>query len=144
MELREKRGLAYEVSAFYPTKLYPGLFAVYMGTAPENTSTALEGLRAEVELLCTTEVSETALQAAKNKILGQYALGKQTNGQIAQIYGWYETLGLGLDFDQHFQELIASVSVKDAIATARKYLQEPYVSLVGQETAINNAFPSAA
>ena len=144
VELREKRGLAYEVSAFYPTKLYPGLFAVYMGTAPENTSTALEGLRAEVELLCTTEVSETALQAAKNKILGQYALGKQTNGQIAQIYGWYETLGLGLDFDQHFQELIASVSVKDAIATARKYLQEPYVSLVGQETAINNAFPSAA
>ncbi|MDB9371845.1 M16 family metallopeptidase [Nodularia sphaerocarpa] len=142
VELREKRGLAYEVSAFYPTRLYPGSFVVYMGTAPENTSIALEGLRKEVDLLCTTEVSETALQAAKNKILGQYALGKQTNGQIAQIYGWYETLGLGLDFDQQFQELIASVSVKDAIAAACKYLQSPYVSLVGQETAINSAFPS--
>ncbi|MDP5337859.1 MAG: insulinase family protein, partial [Nodularia sp. (in: cyanobacteria)] len=115
VELREKRGLAYEVSAFYPTRLYPGAFVVYMGTAPENTSIALQGLRQEVDLLCTTEVAETALQAAKNKILGQYALGKQTNGQIAQIYGWYETLGLGLDFDQQFQELIASVSVKDAI-----------------------------
>ncbi|TVP58904.1 MAG: insulinase family protein [Nodularia sp. (in: Bacteria)] len=143
VELREKRGLAYEVSAFYPTRLYPGSFVVYMGTAPENTSIALQGLRQEVDLLCTTEVSETALQAAKNKILGQYALGKQTNGQIAQIYGWYETLGLGLDFDQQFQELIASVSVKDTIASACKYLQEPYVSLVGQETAINSAFPSA-
>ena len=144
VELREKRGLAYEVSAFYPTRLYPGSFVVYMGTAPENTSIALQGLRAEVDLLCSTEVSETALQAAKNKILGQYALGKQTNGQIAQIYGWYETLGLGLDFDQEFQELIASVSVQDAITAACKYLQEPYVSLVGQETAINSAFPSAA
>nr|WP_228049220.1 pitrilysin family protein [Nodularia sp. LEGE 04288] len=143
VELREKRGLAYEVSAFYPTRLYPGSFVVYMGTAPENTSIALQGLRKEVDLLCTTEVSETALQAAKNKILGQYALGKQTNGQIAQIYGWYETLGLGLDFDQQFQELIASVSVKDAIAAACKYLQSPYMSLVGQETAINSAFPSA-
>jgi zinc protease len=139
VELREKRGLAYEVSAFYPTRLYPGSFVVYMGTAPENTSIALEGLRTEVDLLSSTEITETSLQAAKNKILGQYALGKQTNGQIAQIYGWYETLGLGLDFDQKFQDLIAAVSVEDTVAAARKYLDEPYISLVGQETAIKAA-----
>ncbi|BAZ50778.1 insulinase family protein [Nostoc ellipsosporum NOK] len=142
VELREKRGLAYEVSAFYPTRLYPGSFVVYMGTAPENTSIALNGLRTEVELLCTTEVSESALQAAKNKILGQYALGKQTNGQIAQIYGWYEILGLGIDFDTKFQELIASVNAQDAMTAACRYLQEPYLSLVGQEEAINNALDS--
>ncbi|AFY48113.1 putative Zn-dependent peptidase [Nostoc sp. PCC 7524] len=139
VELREKRGLAYEVSAFYPTKLHPASFVVYMGTAPENTTIALEGLRTEVELLSTTEVIETSWQAAKNKILGQYALGKQTNGQIAQIYGWYETLGLGIDFDRQFQELIASVSSQDALMAASRYLQEPYLSLVGQEEAINRA-----
>jgi zinc protease len=139
VELREKRGLAYEVSAFYPTRLYPGSFVVYMGTAPENTSIALQGLWTEVNLLCSTEVSENAFQAAKNKILGQYALGKQTNGQIAQIYGWYEILGLGIDFDSKFQEIIAAVSVDDAKAAASRYLQEPYLSLVGQEDAINNA-----
>lgn len=137
VELREKRGLAYEVSAFYPTRLDRSSFVVYMGTAAENTSIALEGLRSEVDLLCTTEVSETDLQAAKNKILGQYALGKQTNGQIAQIYGWYETSGLGLDFDHQFPELITSVTVQDTIAAACKYLQSPYISLVGQETVIN-------
>ncbi|WGV23283.1 M16 family metallopeptidase [Halotia branconii] len=139
VELREKRGLAYEVSAFYPTRLYQGSFVVYMGTAPENTSIGLNGLRKEVELICTTEVSEDALQAAKNKILGQYALGKQTNGQIAQIYGWYETLGLGINFDSEFQELITSVNAQDAKAAAARYLQEPYLSLVGQEEAINRA-----
>ncbi len=142
VELREKRGLAYEVSAFYPTRLFPASFLVYMGTAAENTTIALEGLRTEVDLLFTTEVSENDLQSAKNKILGQYALGKQTNGQIAQIYGWYEILGLGIDFDKKFQELIAVVTVKDAIAAARKYLKEPYLSLVGQEEAINNAIAS--
>ncbi|ABA23909.1 Peptidase M16-like protein [Trichormus variabilis ATCC 29413] len=139
VELREKRGLAYEVSAFYPTRLYPASFVVYMGTAPENTSIALEGLRTEVELLCSKEVSTTNLQAAKNKILGQYALGKQTNGQIAQIYGWYEILGLGIDFDREFQELIAAVTAQDALTSAQQYLQQPYVSLVGQEEAINRA-----
>lgn len=139
VELREKRGLAYEVSAFYPTKLHPASFVVYMGTAPENTTIALEGLRTEVELLSSTEVSESSLQAAKNKILGQYALGKQTNGQIAQIYGLYETLGLGIDFDQKFQNLIVSVNAQDAMTAACHYLQQPYLSLVGQEEAINRA-----
>ncbi|QIR39261.1 insulinase family protein [Tolypothrix sp. PCC 7910] len=140
VELREKQGLAYEVSAFYPTRLFPASFVVYMGTAPENTTIALQGLRKEVDLLCTTEVSANALQAAKNKILGQYALGKQTNGQIAQIYGWYEILGLGIEFDREFQELIASVNAADSIAAACRYLQEPYLSLVGPEEAIYSAF----
>ncbi|BAY65529.1 processing protease [Calothrix brevissima NIES-22] len=139
VELREKQGLAYEVSALFPTRLYAGAFVVYMGTAPENTTIALQGLCKEVDLLSTTEISANALQAAKNKILGQYALGKQTNGQIAQIYGWYETLGLGIEFDQTFQELITNVEVGDAIAVARRYLQQPYLSLVGPEAAINSA-----
>lgn len=139
VELREKRGLAYEVSAFYPTRLYPASFVVYMGTAPENTKVALSGLKAEVDLLSTTQLEESALTAAKNKILGQYALGKQTNAQIAQVYGWYEILGLGIDFDTQFQQAIAAVSASDTIDVACRYLREPYVSLVGQEEAINNA-----
>jgi zinc protease len=139
VELREKRGLAYEVSAFFPTRLHPASFVVYMGTAPENTSIALTGLRTEVDLLSSNQLEESALQAAKNKILGQYALGKQSNGQIAQVYGWYEILGLGIDFDFLFQELIARVTVEDAIAAASQYLREPYLSLVGQQEAINSA-----
>jgi zinc protease len=139
VELREKRGLAYEVSAFYPTRLYSASFIVYMGTAPENTSIALSGLRNEVDLLHNIPLSEDALQTAKNKILGQYALGKQTNAQIAQIYGWYEILGLGIEFDIDFQEQVAAVTATDAMSAAYQYLREPYVSLVGQEEAINSA-----
>jgi zinc protease len=138
VELREKRGLAYEVSAIFSTRLFPASFIVYMGTAPENTGVALQGLRQEVELLCTTELTADALQTAKNKILGQYALGKQTNGQVAQIYGWYEILGLGIGFDQEFPQMINKVTAKSAMSAANQYLQEPYLSLVGQEEAINS------
>jgi zinc protease len=139
VELREKRGLAYEVSAFYSTRLFPAAFVVYMGTAPENTRIAFEGLRGEVDLLSTVQLEEDTLQTAKNKILGQYALGKQTNAQIAQVYGWYEALGLGINFDSKFQEAIAAVSVRDVMEAAYRYLREPYVSLVGQPEAIGNA-----
>lgn len=136
VELREKQGLAYDVSAIYSTRLFPASFVVYIGTAPENTKIAMNGLRQEVELLSNQLLSAADLQTAKNKIVGQYALGKQTNGNIAQIYGWYEILGLGIEFDQQFPELINNVTATDSMTVACKYLQVPYVSLVGPEKAI--------
>ncbi len=140
VELREKLGLAYEVSAFYPTRKEPATFVVYIGTAPENTAIALTKLQTEVELLCHEQLSAEDLQTAKNKLLGQYALGKQTNGQIAQVFGWYEILGLGIEFDTQFQQQVASVTVAEANQAACKYLLQPYVSLVGPQSAINNSY----
>ncbi len=132
VELREKRGLAYDVSAIYPTRLDPAQFIVYMGTAPENTAIAQAGLRTEVERLCDIILSPEELQVAKNKLLGQYTLGKQTNSEIAQIFGWYELLGLGVDFDYKFPQAIAKVTPEAVQRAALRYFsQSPYISLVG-------------
>jgi zinc protease len=138
VELREKRGLAYEVSAFYPTRLDMSQFVVYMGTAPENTAIALEGLHHEIERLRAHRLSESELQVCKNKLLGQYALGKQTNAQLAQVYGWYETLGLGIEFDTVFQEVVEEVTVDTAWEAADRYFVEPYISLVGPAKFVEN------
>ncbi|HEY9907024.1 MAG TPA: pitrilysin family protein [Thermosynechococcaceae cyanobacterium] len=136
VELREKRGLAYEVSAFYPTRLETAQFVVYMGTAPDNTRIALEGLQAEVDRLSALPLELEELQGAKNKLLGQYALGKQTNAQIAQAYGWYETLNLGIGFDGEFQQQVASLTADQLQQAAQRYLTQPYVSVVGPSSAI--------
>ncbi len=137
VELREKRGLAYEVSAFYTTRLDPAQFVAYMGTAPENTAIALEGLQTEIDRLRVTPLTGEELQAAKNKLLGQYALGKQTNAQIAQTFGWYETLGIGIDFDTLFQQQVAETTADAVQDIAQKYLTVPYVSLVGPAGAVD-------
>lgn len=137
VELREKQGLAYEVSGFYPTRLEPSHFVVYMGTAPTNTAIALNGLRHEVERLRDVPLTEVELQTTKNKLLGQYALGKQTNAQIAHIHGWYELMGLGIKFDQDFQEGIAAVTIADVMQVAHRYFTEPCISLVGPEAVIS-------
>lgn len=138
VELREKRGLAYEVSAFYPTRLDTSYFVTYMGTAPTNTAIALSGLKTEVDRLCDAPLSAEEIQVAKNKLLGQYALGKQTNSQLAQIFGWYETLGLGVEFDSQFQDAIAKVSAEAAQEIACRYFGEPYISLLGPADAISS------
>ena len=137
VELREKRGLAYEVSAFYPTRIDTSHFVAYIGTAADNAAVALDGLRLEVDRLRSVELSIDELQAAKNKLLGQYALGKQTNAQIAQIFGWYETLGLGIDFDERFQQLIPAITTADIQQVANRHFTQPYISLVGSEAAID-------
>ncbi|MEB3294219.1 MAG: pitrilysin family protein [Synechococcales bacterium] len=131
VELREKQGLAYEVSTFYPTRLDPSHFVAYMGTAPENTAIALEGLQTELERLKDQPLSETELQTTQRKLLGQYALGKQTNAQIAQIFGWYELLGAGVEFDLQFQETIAALSSSEIQATAQRHFDQSYYSILG-------------
>jgi zinc protease len=133
VELREKRGLAYDVSAFFPTRLDTAPFITYMGTAPTNTEIAIEGLSTEVARLTKEMLSESEIQGAKNKLLGQYALGKQTNGEIAQTYGWYEALGLGVEFDRTFQATIPPITAEQIHEVATKYLSQPYLSIVKPE-----------
>ncbi|PSN20284.1 peptidase M16, partial [filamentous cyanobacterium CCP5] len=139
VELREKRGLAYDVSAFYPTRLGLSQFVVYLGTAPQNTAVALDLLRYEVERLRDTSLTESELQAAKNKLLGQYALGKQTNAQIAQLQGWYEILGLGTGFDREFQQAVAAVTTEETQAIAQEFFHQAYVSLLGPAEVVSPA-----
>jgi zinc protease len=139
VELREKRGLAYDVSAFYPTRVDASHFVTYIGTAPDNTAVALEGLHHEVQRLHEVLLTPEELQAAKNKLLGQYALGKQTNAQIAQIFGWYELLQLGLEFDQQFQDTVAAVTAEAIQQAVQRYLNQPYLSLVGPESSLELA-----
>ncbi len=136
VELREKQGLAYDVSAFYPTRLSQSQFIAYIGTAPDNVPVALAGLRKEITRLTTTPLSAEELQVCKNKILGQYALGKQTNCQIAQTLGWYEVLGLGMEFDEEFQRAIAAVTVEDVQSAAKRCFTEESVSVLGPAAAV--------
>lgn len=135
VELREKRGLAYDVSAFYPTRFSESQFVAYIGTAPENAQVGFDGLVAEIERLCQVPLTEAELQAAKNKLLGQYALGKQTNADLAQLFGWYTIIDLGIEFDQQFQAAVNLITPDQIQAAAQRYFQTPYIARVGPEPA---------
>ena len=138
VELREKLGLAYEVSGFYPTRLGPSHFVVYMGTAGDKTAIALQSLQSEIDRLCQHPLSTEDVETAKSKLLGQYILGKQSNAQLAQLMGWYESLGLGITYDQTFPQQIRALDAEAVHQAARKYLQQSSISLVGSETALSS------
>ena len=77
VELREKRGLAYDVSAIYPTRMHHAPFVTYMGTAPENTAIAVAGLHKEAERLVEIRLSDWSFDYLKNTLLVESSsLGK--------------------------------------------------------------------
>jgi predicted Zn-dependent peptidase len=135
-ELREKQGLAYEVSGFYPTRQANSHFITYLGTTPSNAERALTQMRGELDRLGEGAMTEDELAIVKRKWAGQYALGKQTNGQIAQIYGWYEILGLDSDYDQGFLTAMAAFPLESVHRIAQTYFAHPIFSVVGPADSI--------
>ncbi len=136
VELRERGGLAYEVSAFFATRRDPAPFGAYLGTAAENTPVVLERLQAEIQRLHDTLLSSEEVGMAQRKLLGQYALSKQTNAQVAQLAGWYEILGLGMEFDQQYLQRVRQLTPAHLQQAAKTYLVNPAIALVGPEEAL--------
>jgi predicted Zn-dependent peptidase len=101
-----------------------------MGTAPQNIDRAKTGLEQECQRLAETALPPAELDLAKSKLLGQYALSKQTNSQLAQTYGWYECLGLSVDFDQHYQAQVQAVTPEQLQHTAQQCVQAPSIVIV--------------
>lgn len=141
VQLREQQGLAYDVSAFYPTRRWGSSLVAYVGTAPEKGAIALEQLHQELQCLSQNPLDEPTVQALRHKVLGQYLLGQQTNDQLAHLAGWYEILGLGRDFDAQFQAQVKGIQSLDLWSVARTYLQHPWVSLVGPESGLTALEP---
>ena len=132
--LRDEQGLAYQVGSSYSTNVNKGVFAVYIGTNPENIKVAEEGLFNEINLLKQEFVTDKELSEAKDKITGNFILSLETNMDKASIMNSLEIDGRGYAFLNRYQSLINAVTVQDVINTANKYFSQPYVyTIVGKE-----------
>jgi zinc protease len=134
VELRDKKSLAYAVSAFMRPGIEPGTFAVYIGCSPDKKDEAVEGILYELKRITEEEVEEDELERAKSAILGQFEMGLQKVSSQASNMATNEVLGLGFDYQKRYTGRIERVSKKDILRAARRYitLDKGYViSIVG-------------
>ena len=94
-----------------------------MQTRNESAREAIETARAEIERIRRDGVTEEELADAKSYLIGNFALGLETNGDIAGFLGQVEYLGLGLDYVDRYPDLIRKVTAQDVHRVARQYLQ---------------------
>ncbi|WP_457621627.1 M16 family metallopeptidase [Persephonella sp.] len=128
-ELREKRGLAYAVGSFFPTRVNMGRLIAYIGTAPEKTEESLKGIR-EVFNSIGEGVTDEELKTAKEKIIGNFLLEHQTRAKQSWYLGWFETIGLGYEMDQKYPEYISKVTRSDIVETWKRYIPEGNVCVI--------------
>lgn len=131
---REKQGLSYAVGSSYGIKMDKSYLAMYIGTEPKNIELVKSKFLQEMTRLKTEKVSNEELNDAKQKIIGDFLIGQETNQSKAHILGWFENVDKGFNFAYDFPELINSVNSDDIINTANKYFASPYVlSIVAPE-----------
>ena len=125
--LRDRDGLAYQLGSQYSPNVLKGAFITYIGTNPENLEYAETKMKEEVFRLKTEFVGSKELQEAKDKLLGHYIIGQETNLDKATTIGWFELSGRGYNFDKEYAKLINSVTESDIIEVGNKYFNDKYI-----------------
>lgn len=126
-DLREQEGLAYQLGSGYSPNVLRGSFLLYIGTNPQTLDKAKSGLFAEITRLKTEYVGDKELQDAKEKLLGNYVIGLETNLDKASNIGWCEASTRGYEFKDKYEKLINSVTDSDIIEIANKYFTDDYI-----------------
>jgi predicted Zn-dependent peptidase len=134
LELRDKKGLAYHVRSNFEVLKHSGLFTVYIGTAPNNINTCLEGFKAEINKLKKEPVSKEELNAAKGNFLGKRAFLHETNSQQAYYLGFYDVMGLGSGYDSEIEEKIRNVKSEEIQEVANRFFSaDSAISILAPE-----------
>lgn len=126
-DLREQEGLAYQLGSSYSPNVLRGSFLLYIGTNPDTLEKSKKGLFEEINKLKTEYVGDKELKDAKEKLLGNYVIGLETNLDKASNLGWYEASNRGYEFKDKYEKLINSVTDSDIIEVANKYFNDNYI-----------------
>ena len=131
-EVRERRGLAYNVYASRGAYADAGLVSLYAGTAPRNVAAVMDLLRAELADVALSGITERELAIAKGHVRASILLGLEDSGarmgrlaRSQMVHGEVPPID---DVLQHF----ASVTLDDVGRVAGEVLDgEPTLVVIG-------------
>ncbi len=122
MDLRDKKSLAYTVSAASVEALDPGFVYLYMATSPEKLPIALGGLYEHLDRLRNDLVLDEELARARRYLIGTHSIDLQRGGSRAMLMALGECLGLGYDHYTGYVDGIKEIEAEDIRRVARTYL----------------------
>jgi len=130
-DIRNKRGLAYDVASFFDAAKYPGSFQIVLQTKNASAREAISLALKQMELIRTEPVSDKELDGAKKYLIGSFPMRLDTQDKLANFLSQVQYYGLGLDYAEKYPSLIKSVTKEDVFRVAKKYLHpENYVLVV--------------
>ena len=128
-EVREKRGLAYSVSASIAS--FEHASYIYGGTTTKNERAheSLDVIQAEILDLARGNVTEAELDKGKKYLIGSYPLRFDTSTKIASQLVHIQLDGYGADWLTKRNHLIAEVTMSDAKRVAERLFGDGALSV---------------
>jgi zinc protease len=122
-EVREKRGLSYSVYSYFAPGLHAGAFTVGMQTRPDQTAEAVKVSREVVERFVVDGPTAVELKAAKDNLIGGFALRIDSNRKLLDNVANIAWNNLPLDYLDTWTRQVERVSVSDIKAAFVRKLQ---------------------
>ncbi|MEA4931954.1 MAG: pitrilysin family protein [Anaerolineaceae bacterium] len=119
--VREKAGLAYEVSSHLGAGIGPTAWTISAGVNPDNLEKAITLLKKELERFRGEPVTQQELLDVKTQSLGRLPLSLETNSGIASVLVSLERYGYSLDHLRELPGIIESVTAEEILAAAQRY-----------------------
>lgn len=122
-EVREKRGLSYSVYSDFSPGLNVGGFVVALQTRPDQASQALQVAQQTLARYVQDGPTEAELQAAKDNLIGGFALRIDSNRKLLGNVSNIAWNGLPLDYLEHWTQRVQALTVADVRAALQRHLQ---------------------
>ncbi len=129
--VREEKGLVYDIRSFFGANKYGGQFQVSLKTKNESANTAIEEILKEINRIRDYPVSDEELSDAKSFLTGSFPMRIETSARIAGFLVAVEYYGLGREYIDDYPGYINDVTGEDVLRVARQYLDpENYILVV--------------
>lgn len=120
IQVRERRGLAYHVSAQHSSYKDTGAFTVYAGLKLEKVYEGLEVILAELQLVISEKVTDEELKKAKEMIRGRIALQSESTNFLAEYFGTNFVLDRKIETFEEILQKIEKVTKEDLQELAKE------------------------
>lgn len=137
-EIREKRGLAYHVSAYTQGYADTGLFCVYGSTTPDKANEFIEVTKNELEK-ATNQIKQEELDRARTQARASLRMGKEGVGHISEEMGRRLTCFGRYIPSEEILEKLDNVTVDDIQSCMKQLLDgsEQSFAAVGPVSGLN-------
>ncbi len=129
-EVREKRGLSYSVYSYFSPGLHAGAFTIGLQTRPDQAAQAVQVVREVLARFVADGPTEAELKAAKDNLVGGFALRIDSNRKLLDSIAGMAWNGLPMDYLDSWTQQVDKVTVADIRAAFAAKLQPQRMATV--------------
>ena len=130
-QIRTKLGYAYAIQAEWAANYnHPGTFRIEGSTKSASTTETIEAIKAEVEKMRTSEVTDRELAEAKDSVLNSFVFFFDSPAKTLNRVLRYDYFGYPKDFLFEYRKAIDAVTREDVLRVAKEHFRTDQLTIV--------------